>query len=64
MENRYKFKSTLKGTNDAKPDYIFYDANKNIIAVSDSKNSKVGIQASLLDTQNYIDNLNSDYALN
>ncbi|WP_249645930.1 MULTISPECIES: N-6 DNA methylase [unclassified Lysinibacillus] len=64
IENRYKFKNTLKGTNNAKPDYIFYDANKNIIALSDSKNSKVGIQASLLDTQNYIDNLNSDYALN
>lgn len=64
IENRYKFKNTIKGTNNAKPDYIFYDSNKNIIAISDNKNSKVGIQASLLDTQNYIENLNADYSLN
>ncbi len=64
INNRYKFRNNGKGSKSGKPDYIFYDDDKNIIAICDVKSSDVGIEQSIEDGKDYINCLKEDYNIN
>ncbi|MBO3334080.1 N-6 DNA methylase [Clostridium perfringens] len=64
LKERYRFRNTIKKTINSKPDCIFYDDNKNIIALGDLKNSSVKIKKGILEAKSYVECLNKDYGLN
>ena len=64
ISSRYKFRNNRKGSVNGKPDYIFYNRNRDIIAICDTKSSCAGIEESLNDGKDYINCLNEDYGLN
>lgn len=64
MKNRYNFRNNKKRSTNGKPDYIFYNEDKDIIAICDTKSTSAGIEASLEDGKDYIKCLNEDYNLN
>lgn len=64
LKGRYKFRNKIKGSTNAKPDYIFYDDNMNIIALGDAKSTIAGVQKGILEAKSYVECLNKDYGLN
>ena len=63
IDGRYNFRNDVKGTRNGSPDYIFYDKDKNIIAICEVKSTVVGVIKGIDEARSYVEGVNEDYGL-
>jgi len=61
ISRRYNFRNERKNTRKGKPDYIFYNIDKSILAICDVKSTRIGVTEGIADAKDYVDCLNQDY---